>query len=523
MAFFRFYVIGNFRKLRIFNPSKYETIRKIRIIPDNDAPGLDFARNVCRAIFQANMFYDPAKEGPPMEPDVKLLTLPGVPEKGDVSDWIEALESAGKSPAEIAEDLTVLCKETPPITEKIIHGWELDRDKSTKSESAASQPKEAASAPARSLQIESDADYFPQFVADVSNPPPLIPTGFIQLDQFLKGGLRPGLYTFGAVPSLGKTTFVIQIADFVAASGRDVLFFTLEMSRNELLAKSISRFTAQLHDNDDFDFAKTSTDILDDRRCYTESRELQDQEMEVFRKAMEVFQESVAPRRFVVEPEGRCDFPTIESSIGGFLQKRQPQTGQEGKTLLPPIILVDYLQIIAPTEGKDLRLHMDDTVFSLKSLSKKLRTPVFIISSFNRSGYGRPISYESFKESGGIEYNADFLSGLNPICVNENKIVRPGKAGYDPNIAKSLNPRIVELVILKNRHGETSGETGIFYEYFPAYNLFRELDADRFEVETEEAEPRRFGRKKSAVANEFDSERNDGQAAASGEKDDREF
>ncbi|WP_238599756.1 DnaB helicase C-terminal domain-containing protein, partial [Streptococcus suis] len=47
----------------------------------------------------------------------------------------------------------------------------------------------------------------------------------------------------GAISSLGKTTLVTQIADQVASKGHDVLIFSLEMARAEIMAKSISRHT----------------------------------------------------------------------------------------------------------------------------------------------------------------------------------------------------------------------------------------------------------------------------------------
>ena len=72
-----------------------------------------------------------------------------------------------------------------------------------------------------------------------------VKTGFYQFDR-LAGGLYPGLYVIGAISSLGKTTFVQQLADNVAAAGKPVLFFSLEMSMLELASKSISRKTAQL-------------------------------------------------------------------------------------------------------------------------------------------------------------------------------------------------------------------------------------------------------------------------------------
>ena len=72
---------------------------------------------------------------------------------------------------------------------------------------------------------------------------PFIPTGFKGLDAMLEGGLYAGLYIIGAISSLGKTTLALQIMDYIASQGQDVLIFSLEMDREELISKSISRHT----------------------------------------------------------------------------------------------------------------------------------------------------------------------------------------------------------------------------------------------------------------------------------------
>ena len=68
-----------------------------------------------------------------------------------------------------------------------------------------------------------------------------ISTGFKRLDTELCGGLFEGLYIIGGISSLGKSAFALQMADNIAGSGRDVMFFALEMSTDELIARSISR------------------------------------------------------------------------------------------------------------------------------------------------------------------------------------------------------------------------------------------------------------------------------------------
>ncbi|GMO68240.1 MAG: hypothetical protein Nk1A_6930 [Endomicrobiia bacterium] len=59
----------------------------------------------------------------------------------------------------------------------------------------------------------------------------VVSTGFTNLDIALGGGLRTKrLYAIGGVTGIGKTTFVMNIADNIASSGQDVLIFSLEMS-----------------------------------------------------------------------------------------------------------------------------------------------------------------------------------------------------------------------------------------------------------------------------------------------------
>ncbi|MDE7293294.1 MAG: toprim domain-containing protein, partial [Oscillospiraceae bacterium] len=97
---------------------------------------------------------------------------------------------------------------------------------------------------------------------------PVCGTGFSALDRAVNGGLYAGLYVLGAASSVGKTTFLLQIADNAAAAGRDVLFFSLEQSRFELIAKSVSResFMYCRENHLGVSAALSSLDVLDGGR-----------------------------------------------------------------------------------------------------------------------------------------------------------------------------------------------------------------------------------------------------------------
>ena len=116
----------------------------------------------------------------------------------------------------------------------------------------------------------STAYYLQSFIDGIAESidTPYISTGFNKLDEVLDGGLYEGLYVIGAVSSLGKTTLLIQIADQIAQSGKDVLIFSLEMARAELMAKSISRHTLQevLSSGGNIRDAKTNRGITTGKR-----------------------------------------------------------------------------------------------------------------------------------------------------------------------------------------------------------------------------------------------------------------
>ena len=314
-------------------------------------------------------------------------------------------------------------------------------------------------------------------IADSVNTPS-ISTGFPILDKCLDGGFYEGLYIVGAISSLGKTTLVSQIADQVASRGHDVLIFSLEMARSEIMAKSISRHTVMevVQTGGDMKNAKTVRGITAGNRY----EKYNSTERELIKNAVQTYS-GYAKHIYITEGVGDLGVNQIRATV-------EKHTRYTGNT---PLVIVDYLQILAPANERATdKQNTDKAVMELKRISRDFKTPVIGISSFNRDNYNNAVSMQAFKESGAIEYSSDILIGL--------QLKGAGQNGFDATEAKSKNPREIELVILKNRNGKTGDK--VPFQFYPMFNYFVEngtpkyiqtesdSDADKHQVTTEEYE-----------------------------------
>lgn len=282
---------------------------------------------------------------------------------------------------------------------------------------------------------------------------PYIPTGFNVLDKRLDGGLYEGLYILGAISSLGKTTLVMQIADQIAQQGQDVLIFSLEMARTEIMAKSISRHTIMnvLANGGDTRNAKTTRGITVGSRYANYSQK----EIELINKSIQDYAEY---SNHIFISEGIGDIGV--NQVRGTVEKHLSFTGNK------PVVIIDYIQLLAPYNDRATdKQNTDKAVLELKRISRDFKIPVIGISSFNRANYSVPVTMEAFKESGAIEYSSDVLIGL--------QFVDQGTKEFDVNEAKKKNPRNIELKILKNRNGQTG--YGLEFNYYPMFNYFTEM------------------------------------------------
>lgn len=328
---------------------------------------------------------------------------------------------------------------------------------------------EALEAEREALKREAVAYSLPSFLKGIeeSKRAAFIPTGFSSLDNLLDGGLYAGLYVVGAISSLGKTTFCLQIADQIAQSGQDVLVFSLEMARSELIAKSVSRLTLieDMEKHGSTAHAKTTRDILTGTRYPDYSQT----ERELIQLAISVYGE-YARNIYITEGIGNVGVDEIREKV----QKHIKLTGKA------PVVVIDYLQIIAPADMRATdKQNTDKAVLELKRLSRDYSIPVIGISSFNRDNYTAPVNLASFKESGAIEYSSDVLIGLQYEGMDyqegeadkarEKRIrelmkqaVEDGKAG---------KPQKIQVKILKHRNG-SKGDA--FLDFYPMFNYFTE-------------------------------------------------
>ena len=290
-----------------------------------------------------------------------------------------------------------------------------------------------------------------------------IPTGFPAFDTLLDGGLYPGLYVVGAISALGKTTFCLQVTDQIAQAGNGVLIFSLEMSRKELIAKTLSRIT-RLRCEGNTENAKTTRGIL--------KADFSTAEYELFSQAVREYS-GYAGNIHITEAIGHVGVSEIRNKIEQFMKFN------EGK---PPVVLIDYMQILAPAyERATDKQNVDRNVTELKRISRDYQCPLIGISSFNRENYNEPVSMGSFKESGAVEYSSDVLIGLQYKGMDyregekdseRKRRIREALKKYRDDTKRGEYAPI-ELKILKNRNGVFGT---VSFEFYSKFNLFRERE-----------------------------------------------
>lgn len=310
-------------------------------------------------------------------------------------------------------------------------------------------------------------DEFIENIKDNENNKPLS-TGINTLDRALEGGFyRKNLVIIGAISSLGKTTLALQIADNIAKQKQDVLIFSLEMAKEELIAKSLSRLSYLKAYNKHYTaIALTTREILT-RKCLNDTLANKDR-YNLFTEALADYKENMAQNIYITECDENLDInlKTISEKIKNHI----------AITNNKPFVVIDYLQIIQNQEkGLTDKQAIDKIVVALKRIARENDITILLVSAFNRASYNQESNLASFRDSSTIEYTADVLLALQHKALDN---ITTDKADATKiNQEQQKDERELTLKVLKNRNGRISDIEHIIF--YAKYNYMNFKDYDK--------------------------------------------
>ena len=280
-------------------------------------------------------------------------------------------------------------------------------------------------------------------------------TGFHNIDehQFFS----PGLYVIGATPAAGKTTFCWQLLEQLALSGESCIYCSYEMSGLELFTKTAAR-RLFLRDK------QTKITSADIRRGSWSAQ-------------LDCVINDVANQKMNLQVMELQD-----ESIDELLSRLKAHCSDKAKA---PVVCLDYLQIV-PSSKDSNKLGVDDSVRKLKKFQRDTNTTFIVISSFNRTNYTQSVSFESFKESGNIEYTADVVWALQLYILNSINPSNIADSRKRIDEAKKQQPRQILLKCLKNRQGTNYD---CFFNYHCAHDYFE--PCEQFSEDTQTSSERK--------------------------------
>ena len=226
---------------------------------------------------------------------------------------------------------------------------------------------------------------------------PTIKTGFEALDTMIGGGLEPKrLYVIGGAPGTCKSMIALQIADYIASNGQPVLFFSLEMPKEQVMARSISR---------------TSYKDIHTKRGIKELDILRNtlgDDIQLYEQAKAMYTQREGNTMFIIEERQTAE--DIAQIIKSYIAEYNKQ----------PVVFIDYLQIIKDSPAQKTmtdRAKMIDKVNTITQLKKEINAPIVVLSALSRGegNYDTP-DISSLKETSSIEYDADYVLLLDRKC-----------------------------------------------------------------------------------------------------------
>ena len=254
-----------------------------------------------------------------------------------------------------------------------------------------------------------------------------IPTGFIDLDYKLSGLQRSDLILIAARPSMGKTAFVLNIAQHVAfRQNNSVAVFSLEMSKEQLVNRLFS-----LESHVDAQLLRTGN--------------LKDTDWEKLIEGAGIIGKS----RLIIDDTSGISIAEMRSKCRKFKLEQNLD-----------LIIIDYLQLMSGSSkrsNESRQQEISEISRSLKGLARELNVPVIALSQLSRAVESRndkrPM-LSDLRESGAIEQDAD-------VCMF---IYRDDYYNHD-----SEDKNIAEIIIAKQRNGPIGT---IRLAWMPQYTRF---------------------------------------------------
>lgn len=259
---------------------------------------------------------------------------------------------------------------------------------------------------------------------------PGLSTGLTDLDRAISGLNKSDLILLAARPGMGKTSMALNILlEAGKKSGKNVVFFSLEMSREQLALRLIS-----------------SECFVDNKKLVTGQLSPEDWE-----KIM-VATDSLNRSHILIDDDSTVSVADILAKC-----RRVDNLG---------LVIIDYLQLMQSAggrqySGENRQQVVSDISRALKIMAKELNVPVLCLSQLSRANESRSDKrpmLSDLRESGAIEQDADIVMFL----------YREGY--YDKD---TPNPNLAECIIAKNRHGETRT---VELQWLPEFTTFGNME-----------------------------------------------
>ncbi len=271
-----------------------------------------------------------------------------------------------------------------------------------------------------------------------------MPTGIRDIDRALYGGfMRQQLVILGAAPGAGKTALAQWIFEGMAQQGiTSCVYLNLEMSREQVLARSLSRMAAR---------QGTKVNALEIMQGYKWT----DTQRAAIMAAAEEYKGKIAPR-MIYNPDG------ITADLDAILAYLESEAQRAEKTQQPaPVVVLDYLQLITGQPREDAATVIKRAVAGLKGYAIRHDTLVFIIIAHNRqSNSTGAVSMEAARDTSAIEYSADLQLALTFTgCLK-----RDGQKAKTPEELTPEERRNITLRIVKGRFGGMGTDVDLHFD-----------------------------------------------------------